>query len=88
MSIPAALPLSQFNGEVFVSTSSAVRKLSKVPSILLATSHPFWQLWQCHLQSLTQPGSLFEGVIDSLAAILLGDPLWKEALTPTEISQK
>ena len=55
--------------------------------LFLSASHPFWRLWQRHLQSLTQPGSLFEGVIDSLVAILLGDPLWKETSTPTEISR-
>jgi hypothetical protein len=87
MSIPA-LPMSRFNGEVFVSTSYAVRELSQLPSVILNASHPFWQLWQHHLQSLTQPGSLFEGVIDSLTAILLGNPLWKETSTPTEISRK
>lgn len=71
-----------------MSTSHAVRELSKPPSVILAASHPFRQLWQQHLQTLTQPGSLFEGVIDSLAAILLGNPLWKETLTPIEISRK
>jgi len=86
MSIPI-LPQSQFNGDIFVSNFHDVHNLCKLPSVRLDSSHPFHQLWHSHLQSLTQTGSLFEGVIDCLAAILLGDPCWKETTTPTAVSQ-
>jgi hypothetical protein len=85
MSIPI-LPKPQFNGDIFVSNFHAVYDLSKPPSVRLDPSHPFQQLWHSHLQSLTQSGGLFEGVIDCLAAILLGDPCWKETM-PTAVSQ-
>ena len=85
MSIPK-LPQSQFNGDIFISNFHAVHDLCKPPSVRLDPSHPFHRLWHSHLQSLTQAGGLFEGVIDCLAAILLGDPCWKEK-TPTAVSQ-
>lgn len=86
--IPTALPVSSFNGKIFVSTAHDVRKMSMVPSVLLAASNPLWELWQCHLTALTQPGSLFEGVVDALAAIFLGDPHWRDSATPADVIQK
>ncbi len=70
-----------------MSTYNAVYHQRLVPSIHLSHAHPFHKLWRKHLSDLTHPGGLYDAVIDSFIAIVLGNPSWKLMSNESGISQ-